>query len=147
MTFWTILDSFFVNSSLFNPNFEETNEERDEINEILNEEIEEFDPNEPMRVPFECEHCDFSTTDAVAAASHAESHNDIATKEISRWEPSTHPIPISVIVPNQSVNLFSDPDTCAIPISVIVPNPEAPDVGFHWVRLTFPTAKMAKIEM
>ena len=31
---------------------------------------------------------------------HSDSHNDLATKVISRWEPSVSPVQISVIVPN-----------------------------------------------
>ena len=75
-------------------------DDEQEINNIINEEIEEFNPNEALRIPFECEHCDFVTTDATLAAEHADSHNDLATKTISRWEPSTVPISVSVIVPN-----------------------------------------------
>ena len=62
--------------------------------------IKKFDPYEPLRIPFECEHCHFFTTDAILAAEHSDSHNELATKTISRWEPSTIPIPVSVIVPN-----------------------------------------------
>ena len=75
-------------------------EDEQEINNIINEEIEEFDPNEALRIPFECEHCDFTTTNAILAAQHSDSHNELTTKTISRWEPSTIPIPVSVIVPN-----------------------------------------------
>ena len=66
----------------------------------MNEEIEEFGDYEPLRTPFECPRCNFFTTDAATAAEHSDSHNDLATKVISRWEPSVSPVQISVIVPN-----------------------------------------------
>ena len=62
--------------------------------------FEEFDTYEPLRTPFECERCDFFTTDAVTAAEHLNCHNDLATEDISRWEPPVSPVQISVIVPN-----------------------------------------------
>ena len=62
--------------------------------------FKEFDTYEPLRTPFECEHCDFFTTDAVTAAEHLNCHNNLATEDISRWEPPVSPVQISVIVPN-----------------------------------------------
>ena len=74
----------------------------DELAAIRDEEIEEFDPYEPLRIPFECESCSFFTTDSIMAAEHTAFHEDLATKVISRWEPSCTPMAISVIVPNPS---------------------------------------------
>ena len=62
--------------------------------------FKEFDSYEPLRTPFECERCNFFTTDAVTAAEHVNCHNKLATEDISRWEPPISPVQISVIVPN-----------------------------------------------
>ena len=62
---------------------------------------QEFDANEPLPHPFECDDCSFSTTDSITAAEHVEWHTDLThAKSISRWEPSFSPIPTSVIVVN-----------------------------------------------
>ena len=79
---------------------ESSREEEEEIERIQQEEIELFDAYEPLRIPYECESCSFFTTDSVLAADHTAFHLDLATKDISRWEPSTLPIPMSVIVSN-----------------------------------------------
>ena len=80
-------------------------QDEEELNAIQNEEIEEFDAYEPLRTPFECPRCNFFTTDAVLAAEHSDSHNDLATKDISRWEPSVSPVQISVIVQNPNFQI------------------------------------------
>ena len=56
---------------------------------------------EPLRTPFECPRCNFFTTDA----EHSDSHNYLATKDISRWEPSVSPVQISVIVQNPNFQI------------------------------------------
>ena len=73
--------------------------EEHELESIRNEVPEEFVEDEPLSVPFECEHCSFETINSRDAATHAEFHNDLL-KMASRWEPSVVPIPISVIVSN-----------------------------------------------
>ena len=90
---------------------ESSRQDEEELNEIMNEEIEEFDDYEPLSTPFECPRCDFFTTDAVLAAEHSDTHNHLAAKDISRWEPSVSPVQVSVIVPNPNFG------------SVIFPNP------------------------
>jgi len=68
---------------------------------------EEFDADEPLAIPFECEMCSFSTTNSVEAFEHTELHADsnITAKEISRWEPSITPIRTSVIVKNPNPSI------------------------------------------
>ena len=80
-------------------------EAEEELEAIRQEEIEEFDPYEPLRAPFECESCSFFTTDSIMAAEHIAFHEEIAKKVISRWEPSISPKAISVIVPNPNFSL------------------------------------------
>ena len=79
----------------------ETPEEVEEFERIRNESIQEFDANQPLQNPFQCENCSFSTTDSKMAAEHVEWHTDIEhAKSISRWEPSLTPVRTSVIVAN-----------------------------------------------
>ena len=79
---------------------EPSREDEEELENIQLEEIESFDAYEPLRIPYECESCSFVTTDSVLAADHTAFHLDLATKDMSRWEPSTVPIPMSVIISN-----------------------------------------------
>ena len=49
-------------------------EDEEEINAIINESEEDFDPDVPLPVPFECEFCDFTTRNAELASEHHDCH-------------------------------------------------------------------------
>ena len=51
-----------------------SNDDEEEINAIINEAEEDFDPDIPLQVPFECEFCDFTTRNAELAADHRDGH-------------------------------------------------------------------------
>jgi len=59
-----------------------SDDDESELNEISNEVEEDFDPNIPLRVPFECEFCDFMTKNAESASEHRQCHPSVGTVKL-----------------------------------------------------------------
>ena len=60
-----------------------SDEDEEEINLINRESEEEFNPDEPLQVPFECEFCEFTTQNSVLAAEHQDCHPSSATIKLN----------------------------------------------------------------
>ena len=57
-------------------------DDEEEINDINKETEEDFNPDNQLQIPFECEFCDFTTQNPVQAAEHADCHPSPETTKL-----------------------------------------------------------------